>query len=106
MRHQQLRCRLFGLVVVLGLWQAAAIARDFPVAGLGQYPQSASVAIEPGSQPWPPPLPPPTTKHGSVPTDPSMKPYPYGYFGAVPHYRMNSHYTSSGEYMFWRIKRH
>jgi hypothetical protein len=102
---------LLSVILTLAFCEMAALAQGVPDAGLGRYPLSPSVAA-PGAQPtpvadqWPPPLPPRPTKHHPVPLDPSMKAYPYGYFGAVPRYRANSHYTSSGEYMFWQFKRH
>ena len=33
-----------------------------------------------------------------------MRAYPYGYFGASSHNHINSHYTSSGDYMYWRYR--
>ena len=102
------RCLLLSLAAML--FSAALDCPPLPAqdvqGGDGkEYPQRISnFPDNPSSQ-----IPKPRTAMARPPILPdhaqvglSAPTYPYGYFGAQSHYRWNSHFTTSNEYMFWR----
>ena len=69
-------------------------SQGYPAAYGARFPDHYAVPVPSGRAPKPAPL-----NHGHA--GPVAPTYPYGYFGAESHYRWNSHFTVSEEYMFW-----
>ena len=101
------RCLLLafgGLLCLAGLGCPPLWAQD--MMGDGQrlaYPSGFGAGLPDGpANPVPTGRAPKPILLGHAHAGPSAPTFPYGYFGAESHYRWNSHFTTSEEYMFWR----
>jgi hypothetical protein len=103
MSHRGLLLSLAALLVTAGFTCRTLSAQDVRVGGGPEYPQGqiATSPEAPGSQ-VPMGRAPKPVLLGHSRVGPAAPTFPYGYFGAQSHYHWNSHFSTQGEYMFWR----
>jgi hypothetical protein len=103
MSHRGLLLSLAALLLTAGFTCRPLSAQDVRGGDGPAYPQGqiANSPNGPGSQ-VPMGRAPKPILLGHPRVGPAVPTYPYGYFGAQSRYHWNSHFSTQGEYMFWR----